>query len=176
VDAKTETWSQMPKNILFVCSFNAGRSILAEALVNARTDGRFRAFSAGDAPRQSLHPLTLEALHEKGISTAGLHPKAIEVFSGPDAEPIDFVITLCNNAAGEMCPNLPGQPIIGHWDIIDPAEAPDAKGRKIAFNRAFMQLSNCIANLADSLDGDEPRNLRQVINMAGRGSRDKSAA
>jgi arsenate reductase (thioredoxin) len=164
----------MTQNILFVCSFNSGRSLLAEAIVNARADAKYRGFSAGDAPGPRVNPLTLETLIEKGVPVDGLYPKSLDVFCKPDSPKMDFVITLCDNSAGEMCPNLPGEPITGHWDIVDPSDATDPASRKVAFGRAFGQLSDNIARLFDMLEGRDQHNLAQLINMAGRSSPDQT--
>ncbi|ESQ85354.1 hypothetical protein ABENE_19070 [Asticcacaulis benevestitus DSM 16100 = ATCC BAA-896] len=89
-----------------------------------------------------------------------------------DSPKMDFVITLCNNSAGEMCPNLPGEPIIGHWDIADPSDAVDMMARKVAFGRTFVRLSKNISRLFEMLEGSDRHNLAQLINLAGRDSRD----
>jgi arsenate reductase len=111
----------MAKNILFICTANSARSILAEALTNAIGGGRFRAFSAGSHPRGAVQPLVLEALEQKGIPTAGLRSKSWDEFAKPGAPSIDLVVTVCDHAAGETCPLFPGHPSREHWSIPDPA-------------------------------------------------------
>ncbi len=113
----------MPHNVLFVCTANSARSILAEALMNdpAIGGGRFRAFSAGSHPRGAVQPFALEALASEGISTAALRSKSWDEFAQAGSPPIDVVITVCDNAAGETCPIFPGHPSREHWSIADPA-------------------------------------------------------
>lgn len=121
---------QHPINVLFLCTHNSARSILAEALLNSMAQGRFKAWSAGSSPRenQQPNPLGLQVLQSAGISTEGLRSKSWEEFAAPDAPHMDLIITVCDNAAGEVCPIWPGHPASAHWGYPDPSEgdAPDS--------------------------------------------------
>jgi arsenate reductase (thioredoxin) len=132
-----------PLNVLFLCTHNSARSILAEALLNHLGAGRFKAFSAGSSPRenQKPNPLALETLAHAGISTDGLHSKSWDEFGKPDAPHMDLVITVCDNAAGEVCPYWPGQPATAHWGYADPSEGPGSDDQK---REAFRQTLHAI--------------------------------
>ena len=131
-------------NLLFLCTGNSARSILAEALLNREGRGRFRAFSAGSFPKGTVHPAALDLLASLGFATDGCRSKSWDEFAGPDAPPMDFVVTVCDDAAGEVCPIWPGHPVTAHWGIEDPAavEGPD---QREAFERALTYLRNRIA-------------------------------
>ena len=132
-------------NVLFLCTGNSARSILGEALINHLAGDRFRGFSAGSTPKGQVHPLTLETLEAAGIPTEGLHSKSWEEFATADAPHMDFVFTVCDNAAGETCPIWPGQPMSAHWGIEDPAAADGADfERRRAFSDAMRFLRNRI--------------------------------
>ena len=114
----------VPLNVLFLCTHNSARSILAEALLNAMAGDRFKAYSAGSSPRdqQQPHPLGLQVLQAAGIDTEGLHSKSWDAFAAPGAPQMDLIITVCDNAAGEVCPVWPGHPATAHWGFADPSE------------------------------------------------------
>lgn len=135
-----------PRTVLFLCTGNSARSILAEALLNHMGAGRFRAFSAGSQPKGEPHPMALAVLRESGLPTEGLSSKSWSEFAAPGAPPIDLVITVCDNAAGESCPVWPGRPIAAHWGIEDPA-AVEGEGQRAAFERALQFLRNRISLL-----------------------------
>jgi arsenate reductase (thioredoxin) len=132
-------------NVLFLCTGNSARSILAESLLNSLGHGEFRAFSAGSFPKGEVHPLALALLREADLPTEGLRSKGWDEFAVPGAPPIDFVITVCDNAAGELCPIWPGHPVTAHWGIPDPAAATGTEIQKrAAFQQAYKKLSNRI--------------------------------
>ena len=128
-------------NVLFLCTGNSARSIMAEALLNFWGRGRFQAFSAGSHPKGEVHPLALEVLRRGRIPCEDAKCKSWDEFATPDAPPLDFVFTVCDNAAQEVCPVWPGQPMTAHWGIHDPAavEGSDEE-RTRAFNKAFREL------------------------------------
>lgn len=132
-------------NVLFLCTANSARSIMAEAILNAAAPDRFRGFSAGSHPGGKVNPFALELLAKNRYPTESLRSKAWDEFAVPGAPPLDFVFTVCDNAAGEACPVWPGQPITAHWGIEDPAaaEGSDDDKRK-AFLGAFIILQRRI--------------------------------
>jgi arsenate reductase (thioredoxin) len=128
-------------NVLFLCTGNSARSIMAEVLLNHMGKGRFRAFSAGSHPRGSVHPLALETLRRNHLPVEGLRSKSWDVFAQPSAPQLDFVFTVCDRAAQEICPMWPGQPTTAHWGIEDPAVAEGTEDQQQrAFNLAFRAL------------------------------------
>jgi arsenate reductase len=125
-------------NVLFICTGNSARSILAEGLLNELGKGRFKAYSAGSHPKGVVHPLALQELQNLHIPTDGLRSKAWEEFAAPDAPEMDFVFTVCDQAAGELCPVWPGQPMTAHWGMPDPAAV---EGSDDARARAFKDTA-----------------------------------
>ncbi|MGB4115431.1 MAG: arsenate reductase ArsC [Polaromonas sp.] len=132
--------STQPINVLFLCTHNSARSILAEALLNRVGQGRFKAYSAGSSPRenQQPNPLALEVLQSAGIPTEGLRSKNWDEFGKPDAPHMDLVITVCDNAAGEVCPYWPGQPATAHWGYPDPSEVKGDHAHQLNAFRATL--------------------------------------
>jgi arsenate reductase (thioredoxin) len=132
-----------PLNVLFLCTHNSARSILAEALLNHMGQGRFKGFSAGSSPRenQQPNPLGLQVLRDAGIATDGLYSKSWDAFALPDAPQMDLIITVCDNAAGEVCPYWPGKPASAHWGYADPSagDASDAD-KLIAFKHTLFAI------------------------------------
>jgi arsenate reductase len=132
-------------NVLFLCTGNSARSILAEAVLNRLGVGRFRAFSAGSFPKGEVHPYAIQLLERQSYPTAHLRSKSWNEFAGPAAEPLDFVFTVCDNAAGEVCPVWPGQPMTAHWGLPDPAAAQGNEAqRRLAFADTLRMLHNRI--------------------------------
>jgi arsenate reductase len=132
-------------NVLFLCTGNSARSIIAEALLNKRGSGRFVGFSAGSFPKGDVHPLALELLADVEAPVAGLRSKSWDEFAAPGAPQMDFVFTVCDDAAGEVCPVWPGQPMTAHWGIPDPAGVTGTdRERRAAFRTAFSELERRI--------------------------------
>ena len=133
-------------NVLFLCTGNSARSILAESILRKDGAGHFNAFSAGSHPKEKINPLTLKVLEAYGYPTDGFRSKSWDEFAVPEAPRLDFVFTVCDTAAGEACPVWPGQPVTAHWGIEDPAAAEGSDLEKErAFNRAFRYLKNRIS-------------------------------
>jgi protein-tyrosine-phosphatase len=133
-------------NVLFLCTGNSARSILAESVLNNLGKGRFRAYSAGSTPAGRVNPFALELLEKNHFPTDALRSKPWDEFAQPDAPRLDFVITVCDNAAGEVCPAWPGQPITAHWGIPDPAAvAGSDEAKRHAFVEAMAQLQRRIS-------------------------------
>lgn len=129
-------------NVLFICSGNSARSIMAETLPNSLGRGRFRAFSAGSQPQGNVNPLTLELIEGKGLPTSGLRSKGWDEFARPGAPQMDFIFTLCDKAAGEACPNWPGHPLTAHWGFENPALSSGTQAERMRhFERVFQEIS-----------------------------------
>jgi arsenate reductase len=157
-------------NVLFLCTGNSARSILAEAYLNARGKEKFRAYSAGSHPAGKVNPFALELLIKNRIDSDGLRSKSWDEFAQMGAPVMDFVFTVCDQAAGEMCPVWPGQPVTAHWGVNDPARVngTDAEKRQ-AFMRAFAELStriNLLLNLP--LDKIERLALKKKLDEIGK--------
>jgi len=160
-------------NVLFLCTGNSARSILAEAYLNSAGKVRFKAYSAGSEPGGRVNPLALELLERSRIDAAGLRSKSWDEFAQPGAPKMDFVFTVCDNAAGEPCPYWPGQPMTAHWGVPDPAAVQGSdEDKRRAFILAFRILStriNLMLNLPlDKLDRLTIRNKLVEIGAAGR--------
>lgn len=146
------------RNVLFLCTGNSARSILAEAILNHEGAGRFRGFSAGSRPRGEVNPLALDLLREGGHDTASARSKSWDEFAGSDAPHLDAVVTVCDQAAAEECPIWPGRPATAHWGLPDPAAATgEEEDRRRAFAECYRTLKRRISALASlPNDCDEP--------------------
>jgi protein-tyrosine-phosphatase len=159
-------------NVLFLCTGNSARSILAESLLNRWGRGNFRGFSAGSFPKGAVHPLALELLRRMAMPTENLRSKSWDEFAASGAPPLDFIFTVCDNAAGEVCPVWPGKPITAHWGIADPAavEGTDAE-KTLAFREAFKEIEARI-KLFTTLPilGSDSSKLKSQLDAIGRTS------
>ncbi|HYD60266.1 MAG TPA: arsenate reductase ArsC [Noviherbaspirillum sp.] len=155
-------------NVLFLCTGNSARSIMAEALVTTMGKGRFRGFSAGSHPGGKVNPFAIEQVKATGYPVDNLRSKSWDEFAAPDAPQMDFIITVCDNAAGEVCPVWPGHPVSAHWGFEDPAavEGTDEE-KRAAFSKIFKQIvsrMNTFVNLpVDMLDKNAIRSEMQKI-------------
>ena len=136
--------SEKQYQVLVLCTGNSARSILAEVLFNSLGKGRFKACSAGSKPAGAVNPGALELLQQRGHNITGLRSKSWDEFAAPGAPEFDFIFTVCDNAAGEVCPVWPGRPATAHWGIPDPAHVEGAEARRAAFRRAYEQLARRI--------------------------------
>jgi arsenate reductase len=140
-----DTGRKTPFNVLFLCTGNSARSIMAEAILNREGHGNFRAFSAGSHPKGRIHPYTLDLLRKLNFDVSALRSKSWNEFAGPDAPKLDFVFTVCDNAADEICPVWPGQPMTAHWGVPDPAVATGKEAEvRLVFADALRMLTNRI--------------------------------
>lgn len=134
-----------PYNVLFLCTGNSARSILSESLLNHWGNGRFHGYSAGSFPKGQVHPISIALLKQLNLPTEELRSKSWDEFAAPGAPPLDFIFTVCDNAAGEVCPVWPGKPMTAHWGIEDPAAANGTDAKKwTAFRKALSELENRI--------------------------------
>jgi len=159
-------------NVLFLCTGNSARSILAESILNKLGRGKFRGFSAGSHPKGQVHLIALDLLSNLGFATEDLRSKSWEEFAAPNGPPLDFVFTVCDNAAGEACPYWPGQPMTAHWGIPDPAavEGTDLE-KSLAFREAFRSLETRIKLfLSLPLTSIERMRLKQRLDEIGKTS------
>lgn len=154
--------NDQPINVLFLCTHNSARSILAEATLNHIGKGRFKAYSAGSSPRdnQQPNPLGLQILRSAGLSTEGLRSKSWDEFAKPDAPHMDLVITVCDNAAGEVCPFWPGQPATAHWGYADPSEGDGTEAQKL---EAFRQTLHAIRRRLELLVNLPPAGVDKLM-------------
>lgn len=150
-----------PINVLFLCTHNSARSILAEATLNHIGNGRFKAFSAGSSPRenQQPNPLALKVLQSSGIATQSLSSKSWDAFAKPDAPRMDLVITVCDNAAGEVCPYWPGTPATAHWSYADPSDTQGTQEQRL---EAFRQTLYAIRRRLDLFVNLPPERLAKL--------------
>lgn len=157
-------------NVLFLCTGNSARSILAEAYLNWKGRGEFRAYSAGSHPTGNVNPFAIELLAKNHISVEGLRSKTWDEFARPGAPQLHFVFTVCDKAAGEICPLWPGQPVTAHWGVPDPAAIQGSdEGKRRAFLAAFTQLSSRIRLfLALPLEKLERQALQEKVREIGR--------
>lgn len=159
-------------NVLFLCTGNSARSILAESILTQEGKGRFRAFSAGSQPKGEVHPMSLQLLQKLGHDTAFARSKSWDEFAVPGAPKMDFVFTVCDSAAAEACPVWPGQPMTAHWGVADPAAATGSEAdRMLAFAEAFRMLRNRISIFVNlPLDTLDQMSLQQKLKDIGTGT------
>lgn len=138
------TERSVPPGVLFLCTGNSARSVLAECLLRQLGEGRFAAYSAGSQPRPAPHPMALRLLADRGHAIGALRSKSWDEFAAPSAPRIDFIFTVCDDAAAETCPVWPGRPVTAHWGLPDPAAVESAAALREAFERAYDQLGTRI--------------------------------
>jgi protein-tyrosine-phosphatase len=157
-------------NVLFLCTGNSARSILAEAILNREGKGKFAAYSAGSHPKGEVHPFAIDLLRKMNHATAGLRSKSWDEFAAAGAPEMDFVFTVCDSAAAEICPVWPGQPMTAHWGILDPAAAAGSEvERRLAFAEAYRALNNRISIFASlPLDSLDRLSLQKHLDQIGR--------
>ena len=157
-------------NVLFLCTGNSARSILGEALLNALGAPRFRAYSAGSHPAGRVSPFAIELLEKNGLPTAGLRSKSWDEFAAPEAPRMDFVFTVCDSAAGEVCPIWPGHPATAHWGVDDPAAATGTdEDKRRAFLAAYTVLRNRVQLFVNlPLARHDPGALRERLDAIGK--------
>ena len=157
-------------NVLFLCTGNSARSIMAEAILSREGFGRFKAFSAGSQPKGKVHPFTLHLLEKLNYDTSRFRSKSWEEFSGADAPPLDFVFTVCDNAANEVCPVWPGQPLTANWGVPDPATIEDSETvQHAAFFDTYRMLFNRISLFTNlPFAGLDKMSLQNRLNRIGK--------
>ena len=162
--------TEHPFNVLFLCTGNSARSIMAEAILNKLGAGKFRAFSAGSQPKAAVNPHTIDLLQSLGHETSGFRSKSWNEFAKAGAPALDFVFTVCDNAAGETCPFWPGQPMTDHWGVPDPAEAAGSPAEiALAFKDSYRMLHQRIAVfVALPIRSLDQLTLRQRLREIGR--------
>jgi arsenate reductase len=160
---------QRSYNVLFLCTGNSARSILAESLLNSLGKARFRGFSAGSFPKGQVHPLALDLVRRMDLPSQGLRSKSWDEFAAPDAPLIDFIFTVCDNAAGEVCPIWPGKPMTAHWGIADPAAVEGSDADKVlAFRKALKEMETRIKLfVALPIESLDPLALREKLRAIG---------
>ncbi len=163
--------SERPYHVLFLCTHNSARSVIAECVMNRLGKGRFIAHSAGSQPSGQIHPLALELLGRLNYPTEGLRSKSWQEFSGPDAPPLDFVFTVCDDAANEVCPVWPGQPMSAHWGLPDPSRVEGSEAeRAFAFADAHRMLNQRISIFCSlPLTSLDRLSLQRQLDAIGRG-------
>ena len=157
-------------NVLFLCTGNSARSIMAECILDRLGQGRFQAHSAGSDPTARVHPLAIELLQNLGYKTDRVRSKSWDEFAGPDAPHMDFVFTVCDSAAGEVCPVWPGRPVTAHWSLPDPAafKGSETKTRELfadVYDRILNRISRFVGLPIASLDGPA---LKRLLDEIGR--------
>jgi len=157
-------------NVLFLCTGNSARSVMAEVLLNQLGQGRFRAFSAGSHPTGKVNPFTLELLQANGHATESLRSKSWDEFAAAGAPRMDFIITVCDNAAGEVCPVWPGQPVSAHWGFEDPAAAQGSdEAKRAKFAEVYEQIARRLRLLRSlPLDTLDPMTWKKQLQDIGR--------
>ena len=161
--------AERPYNVLFLCTGNSARSILAESLLTHWGRGRFRSYSAGSFPKGQVHPRALDLLRRMNMPSEGFRSKSWDEFATPEAPPLDFILTVCDNAAGEVCPVWPGKPTTAHWGIADPAavEGSDAD-KAFAFRKALKELETRIKLLTElPIESLDQMTLREKLRAIG---------
>jgi protein-tyrosine-phosphatase len=176
--AMSDAAHRKPFNVLFLCTGNSARSIMAEAILNREGRGMFRAFSAGSQPKGSPHPYTLDLLRKMNYEVSSFRSKSWNEFTGPDVPKLDFVFTVCDNAAGEACPFWPGQPITAHWGVPDPAAATGNEAEIcLAFADTFRMLTNRISIFVSlPINSLDRLTLQKQLDSIGRTKGDEPAS
>lgn len=146
-------------NVLFICTGNSARSILAEGILNAMGGNRFKAYSAGSHPKGEVHPMALEVLQRLGMAQDGFRSKSWDEFASPDAPVMNFVFTVCDNAAGEICPVWPGQPLTAHWGVYDPATVDGGDDKQ---RQAFNDVAQILKRRIDLMLALPPHSLQAL--------------